>query len=90
MQFTKENTTVVDVRSQGEFMMGHVDGAINIPLQEVPQRVEEIKNMKGTVLLCCASGNRSGQAEMFLRNQGLSNVRNAGSWMDAEDLINQN
>jgi phage shock protein E len=90
MQFTKENSTVLDVRSQGEFMMGHVEGSVNIPLQEIPQRADEIKNLKGTVLLCCASGNRSGQAEMYLKSLGLTNVRNAGSWMDVEDFINQN
>lgn len=72
--------TIVDVRSQGEFMGGHVAGSINIPLQEIPARVEEFRDMKNLVL-CCASGNRSGQATMFLRQHGIE-CENGGSWMD--------
>ncbi|MFM2370241.1 MAG: hypothetical protein RL619_2567, partial [Bacteroidota bacterium] len=54
--------TIVDVRSHAEFMGGHVVNSINIPLNEIPQRVEELRNLKGPLVLCCASGNRSGQA----------------------------
>ena len=35
--------TIVDVRSREEFQSGHVAGSINIPLQEVPTKVEELK-----------------------------------------------
>ena len=43
----KENQgTIVDVRSYGEFMGGNVHGSINIPLDEIPQRIEELKNLK--------------------------------------------
>jgi phage shock protein E len=72
--------TVVDVRTPGEFMGGHVAGSINIPLQEIPDRLEEIKNMKN-IILCCASGNRSGQATAYLRQHGIE-CENGGSWMD--------
>jgi phage shock protein E len=72
--------SIVDVRSPGEFMGGHVSGSINIPLQEVPHRVDELKAMKNLVL-CCASGNRSGQATAFLRSHGI-NCENGGSWLD--------
>lgn len=72
--------TIVDVRSPGEFMGGHVAGSVNIPLQEIPRRIEEFKEM-GHVILCCASGNRSGQATAFLKQQGI-NCENGGSWLD--------
>lgn len=72
--------SIVDVRSPGEFMGGHVSGSINIPLQEVPHRVDELKAMKNLVL-CCASGNRSGQATAFLRSHGIK-CENGGSWLD--------
>jgi len=54
--------TIVDVRSPGEFMGGNVAGSINIPLQEITQRMDELKNLNQPLILCCASGNRSGQA----------------------------
>ena len=50
------NATIIDVRSEGEFAGGHVSGAVNIPLQTVPDEVEAIKEMPRPVVLCCASG----------------------------------
>ena len=76
--------TIIDVRSEGEFSMGHVAGSINIPLQEVPDRVEEINGMSRTIVLCCASGNRSGQAKMFLESHGVSDLYNGGGWTDVQ------
>ena len=52
--------TIVDVRSPEEFMGGNVVGSINIPLQEIPQRLEELKTLSQPLILCCASGMRSG------------------------------
>jgi phage shock protein E len=72
--------TIVDVRSPSEFLGGHVVGSINIPLQEVPKRLAEFKKMEH-ILICCASGNRSGQATQFLKQNGIV-CENAGSWMD--------
>ena len=77
---------VVDVRTPGEFMGGHVAGSINIPLNEVPSRVDEFKEM-GKVVLCCASGGRSGQATMFLQQYGIECV-NGGSWLNVNYLKN--
>jgi rhodanese-related sulfurtransferase len=73
--------TIVDVRTPVEFMGGNVAGSINIPLQEIQQRLEEVKNLKQPLVLCCASGNRSGQATQFLTQQGIE-CCNGGSWLD--------
>lgn len=78
----KSGAIIIDVRSREEFSGGHVPGSINMPLQEIPSRLNEIKAFQPPVVLCCASGNRSGQAEYYLREQGLKNVRNGGSWFD--------
>ncbi|MBK9794085.1 MAG: rhodanese-like domain-containing protein [Sphingobacteriales bacterium] len=80
--------TIIDVRSYGEFMGGHVAGSINIPLQDLPQHLDEIKAMPQPVILCCASGNRSGQAMMFLRDQGI-NCENGGSWLSVNFAMQQ-
>ena len=81
-----KEATIIDVRTPAEFMMGNVKGSINIPLDEVASRVEEFKNIKGNVVLCCASGGRSGQATMFLQQNGLSNVYNGGGWQTVDAL----
>ena len=73
--------TIVDVRTPEEFRGGHVAGAVNIPLSEVLSHVEELKALTKPVVLCCASGNRSGQAHRFLQQHGLE-CYNGGSWLN--------
>ncbi|MBZ9728770.1 rhodanese-like domain-containing protein [Salegentibacter sp. JZCK2] len=81
--------TVVDVRTAQEFMGGSVSGAVNIPLNEIPHRIEEFKEMKAPLILCCATGNRSGQAENFLKQHGV-NCLNGGSWLEVNYLTSEN
>jgi rhodanese-related sulfurtransferase len=69
----------VDVRSRGEFSSGAREGSINIPLDELDQRVDKLDREK-PVVLCCASGARSAIAAARLKQRGFRNVVNAGSW----------
>lgn len=78
--------TIVDVRSPGEFQGGAVAGSINIPLNTVESEVEKFKAMKAPIILCCASGNRSGQATRFLQAQGV-NCINGGGWMSVNAQV---
>ena len=88
-QLIKEKVgTIVDVRTKEEFLGGNVLGSVNIPLQEVVNRLEELKSLKSTLVLCCASGGRSGQAEAYLSQQGID-CYNAGSWLDVNYYTNQ-
>ena len=81
-------TTVVDVRETGEYAGGHFDGAINIPLGIIPLRLDEFKAMPGPIVVYCRSGNRSGMAQMLLKQAGLTEVYNGGGLHDM--LIYQN
>ncbi len=76
--------TIIDVRSPEEFKGGNVKGSVNIPLQQIPQRMEELKSMQIPIIICCASGNRSGQAHGYLAQQGIE-CYNGGSWLDVND-----
>lgn len=76
-----QKVTIVDVRTPAEFMGGCVSGSINIPLQEVEQRIDEIRSLPKPVILCCASGARSGQAANFLNSHGVE-CENGGGWME--------
>jgi phage shock protein E len=76
-----KNITIIDVRTPQEFAAGHVEGSINIPLQELPQRIEEIRALSSPIVLCCASGNRSARAKLILENFGIP-CENGGSWFD--------
>ena len=73
--------TIVDVRSAEEFKMAHCKGALSIPIDELEFRLSEIRSLSQPLILCCASGNRSGMAERRLKALGID-CFNAGSWMD--------
>jgi len=64
---------VVDVRDSAEFGVAHIPGAINIPLAEIEQRLDEFKNDNG-VLIYCINGSRTRQAEAILYAADIPNV----------------
>ena len=64
---------VVDLRKPVEFGIAHVPGAINIPLDELETRIDELRHEHG-VLIYCINGARTRQAEPLLFNNGIDNV----------------
>lgn len=80
--------TVLDVRTPAEFSGGNVANSINIPLNELPNRLDEVKELAQPLVVCCASGMRSGQAEQFLNAQGIA-CENGGSWLDVNYQLNK-
>ncbi|WP_332735959.1 rhodanese-like domain-containing protein [Flavihumibacter sp.] len=84
-----QNATVVDVRSEEEFNLSHHPGAINIPLDQVQQRADELGSMSKPLILYCRSGNRSGIAQAILKQLGVLEVYNGGGLEDmAQSLKN--
>lgn len=78
---------IIDVRTPEEFNGGHVSGSLNIPLQEIQNRIEEIRTFQKPIVLCCASGYRSGRATAYLQEHGIS-CQNGGSWLEVNAQIN--
>jgi phage shock protein E len=78
--------SIVDVRTPVEFLDGHYPGAVNIPLNELPQRLEEFKEMKKPIVAYCRSGARSGMAVSLLKQNGLNEVYNGGGLFDLYNL----
>jgi len=70
---------MIDVRTPAEFARGHAAGSLNIPLDELPARLGEVATGRA-ILVCCASGARSGVAKQFLEQTGYPQVHNAGPW----------
>lgn len=69
----------VDVRSPAEYSSASAPGTVNYPLQEISEHIKKIS--KSTpVVLCCASGTRSGIAKMTLKKNGFKEVYNIGTW----------
>jgi len=78
---TKDENTllVIDVRTPEEFEGGAYPDAVNIPLDEIMERLEELgKNTEREIVVYCASGGRSAYAQRMLTQVGYSNVKNGG------------
>lgn len=77
-----ENTVLLDVREAYEFHLCHIEGAILIPLGELPSRVHELRKAD-LIVAYCHLGIRSTSAVAFLRQAGYRNTRNLKGGIDA-------
>jgi phage shock protein E len=77
-----QGAIIIDVRTVGEFNSGNVKNSINIPLDKIPSNINKIKAYNKPIIVCCASGMRSGRAKSILKENGIGTVLNAGSWMN--------
>lgn len=75
---------IIDVREPGEFANGHIPGAKNIPLGQLPQRYQEIDANKESAIVCL-SGGRSSRACEFLETVGYSKIHNMMGGMSRWD-----
>ncbi len=82
----KSGATLVDVRTVSEYQGGTVPGAINIPLNELPSKLETLDKNRQIVVFC-QSGNRSGQALYFLEKNGFGQVYNGGGWFSLKAIV---
>lgn len=73
---------LVDVRTPDEFAEGHLQGAVNVPYEEVVDWVAQQQDitLDSDIVLYCHSGKRSGKAEKWLQNHDYHNALNAGGY----------
>ena len=79
-----QGATLVDVRTMAEFAQANAPGTLNIPLQELAGRLNEISRTV-PVVIGCASGTRSGMATLLLKKSGYAQVHNIGAWRNFLD-----
>ena len=81
---------IVDVRSEGEYASGAIDGALNHPLQGLPSTLLDlgVKPVEA-VIVYCRSGRRSAQAKTLLEQAGFQLVFDGGSMMQLERALEQ-
>ena len=72
---------IVDVRTPAEFAGGAFPGAVNIPLDELPSRINELGDKSRDITVYCASGARSAYAQRMLMQMGYADVKNGGGLM---------
>lgn len=76
----KSGAMIIDVRSKGEYESGHIKGSLNIPLDQLNNHLNKLKDKTKPVITCCASGMRSASAKNFLVSKGYAAVHNGGGW----------
>ena len=78
-QLVQAGARLVDVRTPQEFAAGHIEGAVNIPVQDLEQRMVELEPRERPLVLYCRSGNRSGRAAQMLKSAGYTAVHDLGA-----------
>lgn len=83
----ENGATIIDVRTVAEYKTGHVDGSVNIPLDQIQHKLKKLKQLNKPMVLCCASGMRSANATNILKSNNIENVFNGGSWTKVDRLL---
>ena len=84
---TRLRPLLLDVREPWEVATASLDGVTAIPMQQIPQRVEELQQLsdgnEAGIVAICHHGARSMQVAMFLERQGLGPIHNLAGGMEA-------
>ena len=75
-----EGLVVLDVREPIEWQYGHIEGALHIPMRELPDRLDEVPDAQ--TLVVCKVGGRSAQVVMWLNQQGRDSVNLDGGMLE--------
>ena len=73
---------LLDVREPWEFQLAHIDGSELLPMQTIPNRVDQLDRSHPTVVIC-HHGTRSLQVVAFLERHGFENLHNLQGGIDA-------
>ena len=83
----EQGAIIIDVRTNGEFSSGHIKNAINIPVNSINSKLNDLKKKGKPVITCCASGMRSSSAASILKKAGIE-AYNGGSWVSLNNKLN--
>jgi rhodanese-related sulfurtransferase len=87
-QYLKHGALVIDVRTAGEFVAGHLPVAVNLPLSEIESNwARRIRDKNQVLLLHCQSGTRSSSAKKKLIALGCPHTFNMGGYARAERIV---
>ncbi|MEZ5276090.1 MAG: rhodanese-like domain-containing protein [Opitutaceae bacterium] len=88
LKYLDAGAVVIDVRTPAEFANKSIPGVINIPLDQLADRIAEVVPEKEQiVLLHCRSGNRSGHGTKVLKSMGYESTYNLGSFGHAARIM---
>lgn len=86
-RFADEGGIILDVRTPAEFLAGHTEGALNIPLENLMNNLHRLPNKHQAIITCCTSGVKSASAKVMLESLGYTRVCNGGSYKNLNEKI---
>lgn len=85
-----KSAVVIDVRTPGEYMAGHIEGALLMPHDRIGDSIRtEVPDKATPIILYCRSGARAEQAKFTLEQLGYSQVENYGGMLNAKRRLDQ-
>ena len=85
-EYMANGAVILDVRTQREWDSGHVENSVHIPLNELNNRVCEVKALNKPIIACCKSGVRSAKAAKFLNLNNIDAI-NGGGWVRIKNQL---
>mgnify|MGYP001825089861 CR=1 FL=1 len=82
LETASEKPLLLDVREPWEYNIVHLEGALLIPMREIPATIDALDPVRETIVIC-HHGIRSRQVAHYLENIGFTNVVNLRGGMDA-------
>ena len=87
-ELIKQGATVIDIRSRERFKLEHAENSMNIPFDDIPNRLETLKAIQGPIVVCCSKGVLSEKVTCYLEISGVE-AYNAGSWIVVQSIRKQ-
>ncbi|MEH6535404.1 MAG: rhodanese-like domain-containing protein [Psychroserpens sp.] len=84
--YIEQGALILDVRTQREWDKGHLENSVHIPLSDLNNRVNEVKSLKKSIIVCCESGVRSAKAAKFLVLNNIDAI-NGGGWVKIKNNL---
>ena len=84
--YLENGAVVLDVRTEREWNNGHIEHAVHIPLNELNNRLAEVKQLNKPIVVCCESGVRSAKAAKFLNLNNID-ATNGGGWVSLKNKL---
>jgi phage shock protein E len=82
----EEGAVIIDVRTEPEYLQGHIKGSKNIPLNVVKSNLKYLKSLDAKIILVCRTGIRSDAAKKILLSEGIP-AFNGGSWLNLNKIL---
>ncbi|MBK8999874.1 MAG: rhodanese-like domain-containing protein [Myxococcales bacterium] len=89
-ELVAKGAVLLDVRTPQEFADDHVIGALNVPVQELSSRLDELGPKERPIVIYCRSGARSANAKHLLEGAGFRHVHDMGAMFNVTGLPRKN